>query len=85
MNLPDGEGRPTPSAFYVEKDEGGQWCVVLETSGRVQQFRFVEEVELPEGGGPPSLDSASRDRAKQAVVRGLHLKESADANSGIVF
>ena len=83
VGLPGDDGRPVKSAFYVERDEAGQWCVVLETVGNTQKFGFVEEVELAEDG-PPILrpDDASTPRSG---LRGIHLKESAAANSGVVF
>jgi hypothetical protein len=83
LQQPNSEGRAATSVFYVEPDDGGRWCVVLETAGGVQRFRFVEEIDAPEDG-PPTLGPAPEGMS-QGGRRVLHLKESAGARSGLVL
>lgn len=80
----DADGHWSPSSFYVEPDEAGRWSVVLETADGEQKFRFVEEVEAPEDG-PPLLSPASEGAPQGSGVMRLHLKESADAKSGLIL
>lgn len=84
LHLPDADGRPLPSSFYVEPDEAGRWRVVLETAGGTETFGFVEEVELTEEG-QPVLEPSAEDGPRLSGRRGLHLKESAESNSGLVL
>lgn len=84
LRRPDAHGRETLSAFYVEPDEGGRWCVVLETDGVAQRFGFVEEIEMPEDG-PPIPGTPDDGTTPRTAGRALHLKESAKARSGLVF
>lgn len=83
LNLPGPDGRPRASNFLIESDEAGRWCVVVETQGGTQTYRVVEEVELAEDG-TPILDPTDEVQPRSGR-RGLHLKESPEANSGVVI
>jgi hypothetical protein len=74
----------TPSAFYVEPDSEGHWTIVLETAGRTETFRFVEEVDIPENG-PPIIDPHAGEQQRPSGAKGLHLKQSERANTGMVL
>lgn len=80
----DADGRPlSSSSLYVETDAAGRWCVVVETEGVTATYRSVEEVETSEEGTP--ILSPAEEAARRPGVRALHLKESPEANSGVVF
>ena len=79
-HFPNAEGRLSPSAFYVETDEGGAWGITLESAHGAERFAFVGEVEAPPGDGPPVLGATGRGGAIK-----LHLKADAGANSGLVL
>lgn len=84
MSTPDAIGRSIASRFYVEPAENGNWCIRLETAGKVETFRVVEQVEVPEDG-PPILNAAPGQRGRGSGSTGLHLKESAGAKAGMVL
>jgi len=84
LHFPDADGRLLPSSYYVEQDDSGQWCVVLETPGGAETFRVIEEVELSEEG-QPILEPTEEDGPRMSGRRGLHLKESPISNSGVVL
>lgn len=71
------------SHFYVEPDEKGRWRIALEAQGEPEYFYVVEEVELPEDG-PPVLNPEVR-RGRKSGMKGLHLKSSPEAGSGMVL
>lgn len=77
-------GGVTDSTFYVEPDETGNWCVVLVSDGGTEVFRVVEEVELREDGTPVAGEDATEGQNSRAA-RGLRLKQSAEANSGLIL
>lgn len=81
VSAPGPDGRASVSAFYVEPDERGRWCVVLETTGGAETFRVVEEVELSEDG-PPALGGGTE---RRPAGRGLHLKQDEESRSGLVL
>lgn len=83
ISLPSPAGTPASSAFYVEPDSEGHWSIVLETAVGTETFRFVEEVDIPEDG-PPIIDPHAEGQ-RSSGAKGLHLKQSERANTGMVL
>jgi len=78
------EGNQIASTFFVETDADDQWVVTLESStGATETFHVVEQIEAPDDG-PPSLGHHNRG-IKGGTHTGLHLKQSATANSGLIL
>lgn len=78
------EGNQVSSTFFVEPDADNQWVVTLESStGSTETFHVVEQIEAPDDG-PPSLGHHNRG-IKGGTHTGLHLKQSATANSGLIL
>ncbi len=84
VQSPDADGRLLSSSFYVEPDGFGRWCVVAETASGTATHTFVKEVEVAEDG-TPILNPTPEDEPRRTGRRALHLKESPEANSGVVF
>jgi hypothetical protein len=83
-SLPNPEGNATAHTFFVEPDANGQWTVTLETStGATETFHVVEQIEAPDNG-PPVLGHGNHG-IKGSTHIGLHLKQSATANSGLIL
>lgn len=83
-SLPNPEGNATAHTFFVEPDANGQWTVTLETStGATETFHVVEQIEAPDDG-PPVLGHGNHG-IKGSTHIGLHLKQSATANSGLIL
>lgn len=84
MSFPNPEGNGVASVFFVEPDANGQWTVTLETSaGATETFHVVEQIEAPDDG-PPVLGHGNHG-IKGSTHIGLHLKQSATANSGLIL
>jgi hypothetical protein len=56
----------------------------METASGTTAYPFVREVEVAEDG-TPILNPTPEDAARRTGRRALHLKESPEANSGVVF
>jgi cytoskeletal protein RodZ len=83
-SLPNPEGKATAHSFFVEPDANGEWSVTLETStGATETFHVVEQIEAPDDG-PPIIGHGNH-RIKGSTHIGLHLKQSATANSGLIL
>ncbi len=78
------EGNQVASTFFVEPDADGQWVVTLDSStGATETFHVVEQIEAPDDG-PPSLGHGNRG-IKGGTHIGLHLKQNANSNSGLIL
>ena len=78
------DGRTEATAFYVEPDAAGAWTITLETDAGAETFTFVEEVEMPESG-PPVIGGGAEGGRPGGSGKALHLKQSKEALSGLVF
>lgn len=84
VNLGSPGGRTETTAFYVEPDTDGAWAITLETDAGAETFTFVEEVEMPESG-PPVMGGDAEGGQPRGGGKALHLKQSKEASSGLVF
>lgn len=73
-----------PYNFYIEPDGAGRWRITMETGAGTQNFYVVEQVDVPDDGPPVMRPSAERRRASRGTL-GVHLKEKANANYGMVL
>lgn len=80
----DAAGAVTTSALYVETDDAGRWCVVLEAGGKTERYGVVEEIEFAEDG-TPILEPETAGGRRPSGRHGLHLKQSAEDNSGLIL
>ena len=84
LNSPNAAGRPMTQHFFVEPDASNRWGITLESGGATETFHVVEQVEM-QTEVPPVLNPAPGHRLRPSGTLGLHLTQSARANSGLIL